>query len=258
MIRRLITYLYVGNYDPCTEGALTAFNDIKQHEPTTPPASAYHVRYHKGGLFGSADFCACLMPNPKLIKQPVSELKLENKPADYKAVEKLANGLEVLNPLTIHATMYALADKYQVDGLGKLAKDKFEACLHHHSNSEDFVAAVQIAYGSTPETNRGLRDAVVKAFSMYFKVNISEIPGAEAKLETIDELSFLLIKSWPLKTKPQKMDTQGSGTTSTPAPSLFGNVPRTGGNLPSLFVDTSRPAGNTGGLFGSSPRPTDG
>lgn len=137
----------------------------------------------------------------------------------------LQDSIQVVEPLTVHATMYALADKYQVEGLGELAKAKFEQRLYHHSNSEDFVNAVQIAYSSTLESNRGLRAAVLKAFRVYFQVNVAEIPGLEAKLETIDELSFLLIKSWPKKTETAKSENAvktkfAKSAGSFPAPSF--------------------------------------
>ncbi|KAJ4374863.1 hypothetical protein N0V83_001941 [Neocucurbitaria cava] len=119
-----------------------------------------------------------------------------------KKILKPSNCIQVDSPLTIHATRCALAGKYQVDGLDQLAKEKFDSCLYHHAFSEDFTTAVQVAYGATPESNRGLRDVVVKAFLEQFKVDVTQIPGAEAKLDTMDELALLLIKSWPTKTEP--------------------------------------------------------
>ncbi|CAO2654041.1 Nn.00g107740.m01.CDS01 [Neocucurbitaria sp. VM-36] len=242
MIRRLISYLYLGNYDPCHAGNLLSFTNIKQHESTTAAAFGYHSRYRATGLFGGltgSDQCACLAPNPGNVKQAILEPESKKKPADYTIVPRPDNGIEVENPLTIHAAMYALGDRYQVDGLGHLAKEKFESCLHHHANSEDFVTAVQLAYGATPESNRGLRDIVVKAFSTHFRINITEIPGLEAKLDTIDELSFLLIRSWPIKTEPPK----STG---------FGGNGQVGTSHP--FGSTHPPTGAL--LFGSAARPS--
>jgi hypothetical protein len=83
-----------------------------------------------------------------------------------------------------------------------VAKAKFQESLDRHVDSEDFIAAVQLTYRNTPESNRGLRDVIVQAFLSYFKVDITELPGLESKLDTNDELSFLLLKSWPRKTEP--------------------------------------------------------
>jgi hypothetical protein len=150
-------------------------------------------------------------------------------PSDYKPVEKAPNTVEVENPLTIHATMYALGDKYQVDGLSQLAREKFESCLHHHAHSEDFITAVQLAYSSTPDTNRGLRDVVLSAFRTQFNIDITKMPGAEAKLDTIDELSFLLIKAWPVKTEPPmvpapKAPVRSAGSIYPSQPSITGGL----------------------------------
>jgi hypothetical protein len=177
-------------------------------------------------------------------------------------VEKAANTVEIANPLTIHATMYALGDKYQVAGLCALAKMKFEACLSEHVQSEDFITAVQIAYSSTPDTNRGLRDAVVNAFRTEFKTDIKQMPGAEAKLDCIDELSFLLIKSWPAKIEPEKpVPMSTTAGVSQPAPTGTSSIfalpvaqPASGSSRP-LFGGSQPPAATTTlSLFGN-PRP---
>jgi hypothetical protein len=202
MIRRLVAYLYLGDYDPCHELAIAQFGSIKQHERTTAAAPTCHRRQEVLGSAGSVDSCACLAPTTINVEQPASTFGGKQ---SVLVIEKPRNAVEVDSPLTIHAAMYALADKYHVEGLGDVAKAKFESCLHHHVNSEDFVTAVQIAYSSTPDSNRGLRDAVVKAILVHFQVNVKEVPGLEAKLNTIDELSVLLIKSWPNKTEKPKL-----------------------------------------------------
>ena len=277
MIRRLIAYLYLANYDPCDEEYMPSFSTIKQHASTTPVASAHHSRYRKSGPCARPDQCACLATNTQNVKQSVLVPTEQKRPSDYSVVEKSASVVEVANPLTIHATMYALGDKYQVDGLSDLAKKKFESCLHHHASSEDFLTAVQVAYSMTPDTNRGLRDVVVKAFLTHFQVDLAGIPDIEAKLATIDELSLLLIKAWPVKTEPSKpADSKGAGLGSAfataptsnafgmpqtssgfgnPRPSgisLFGNVQTT----TTVTPNPGNPRPSTGGMFSSNaPQP---
>jgi hypothetical protein len=276
MIRRLIAYLYLGDYDPNSGMSLAQFGAIAQHESTSATNPTHHYRR---GAFGVSvtDPCACLAPNAKNTEQPVA--KETDSQQDYKVYEKTANAVEVANPLTIHASMYALGDKYQVEGLSSLAKEKFECCLHHHAQSEDFIAAVQIAYSTTPDSNRGLRNSVMEAFRTHFQTDIASIPGAEAKLDSIDELSFLLIKSWPQKiearsaVKPASTTSNHGWVTSTntrtnesPPLGLFGsaNSPAQPATTASLF-GTLRPAGNNAvpsqpptypGLFGG-PRPAN-
>lgn len=277
MIRRLIAYLYLGDYDPNSGMALAQFSAIAQHESTSATNPTHHYRR---GAFGVSvtDPCACLAPNAKNTEQPVA--KETDSQQDYKVYEKTANAVEVANPLTIHASMYALGDKYQVEGLSSLAKEKFECCLHHHAQTEDFIAAVQIAYSTTPDSNRGLRNSVMEAFRTHFQTDIASIPGAETKLDSIDELSFLLIKSWPQKieapkpaVKPASSATQfgsvNSSNTRANVPSLFGSMnsavqPVQPATTASLFA-TPRPSSNNAvpsqpptypGLFGA-PRPAN-
>jgi hypothetical protein len=234
MIRRLIAYLYLGDYDP-TRCDITNFSQLRQLESTTVRASKHHPRFVGSQGQYSSDSCACLSPSTNAVSQ-----------AEAPAAEKSgnsSNASEVAEPLTIHATMYALGDKYQVEGLGQLAKDKFESCLRHHACSADFATAIQIAYSSTPESNRGLRDVVVGAFRTQFQTDITQIPGAEAKLDSIDELSLLLIKSWPVKIEQPKQPS-----------SLFGGQPQFGspaGKPPFTTAGSVRQPPTTGSLFGS-------
>ncbi|OAL01024.1 hypothetical protein IQ06DRAFT_136109 [Phaeosphaeriaceae sp. SRC1lsM3a] len=237
MIRRLITYLYLGDYDPSNSWDPHKFKDIDQQGSTTTTSSTYHPRLKAFGT-SATDPCACLAPNlrnivqlPKTIGSNASSL-----PTCTKAVDEV----QVANPLTIHATMYALGDKYHVQGLCELAKEKFESCLQHHAHSEDFVSAVQIVYSSTPDSNRNLRDSVLGAFRTQFQTDITQIPGAEAKLDSIDELSFHLIKSWPTKieeAKPaRKSRSRDPNVRDSPSP-LPATRPAT-----SLFAGSGAPA----------------
>ncbi|KAH6865051.1 hypothetical protein BKA58DRAFT_238073 [Alternaria rosae] len=278
MIRRLIAYLYLGDYDPTDEVGIAAFEQLKQYEPNTAAAPAHHPRR---GVFGSSqphDQCACLALNLKNIEQVALKVEQQKKASQYVSHRKPDNSIEITSPLTIHAGMYALADKYQVKGLGRLAKIKFRDSLDHHVDSEDFIAAVQLTYSNTPESNRGLRDEIVQAFRMYFKVDITELPGLESKLDTIDELSFLLLKSWPRKMEPASPQkfvssagaahtashlviTAGPPTSGTIATSASSNAHVTSTGFASYShtpgaTTSSTPA--NGSLFGSLPPRTSG
>lgn len=258
IIRRLIAYLYLGDYDPNNGMDLSKFATIPQYEST---AAANPTHHYRRGAFGVSvtDPCACLAPNTNHMQQPVANTEAAASRSDQKLYEKTAYAMEVAEPLTIHASMYALGDKYQVEGLSQLAKEKFESCLHHHAHSVDFISAVQIAYSTTPDSNRELRDTVMDAFRKHFMTDVASIPGAEAKLDSIDELSFLLIKSWPSKVAPTKME--GKPSASTIATTGFVSLPPAPPGLfglrPPLPPDTSaspQPA-TTAGLFGARQPP---
>ncbi|KAK3291910.1 BTB/POZ protein [Chaetomium fimeti] len=65
--------------------------------------------------------------------------------------------------LTVHARVYALAEKYDIKGLKTLSLGKFEIEADLHWDSDDFMCAVEEVYTSTVDEDRGMRDAVVEA-----------------------------------------------------------------------------------------------
>lgn len=183
MITRLICFLYTGRYDPIYVSQLDLCQSFKvKHQLFTRVKSTTdpHPEEH---LF---EECHCLAFD---LDEPESNMTTIN------------NLKQCTGPLTIHASMYSVGDKYQVSGLSDLARSKFMSCFHHHVNSDDFVNAVQIAFSTTPDQNEGLRNVISDAFLTYFKVKISDIPGAKENLCTLDGLSMQLIKAWPMKTK---------------------------------------------------------
>ena len=73
--------------------------------------------------------------------------------------------------------MHRLSDIYQIPSLSKFAVGRFtnEAQQALSLNQiDDFCEAVKIAYTSTPETNRGMRDAIVSITSG----NLSKLTAA--------------------------------------------------------------------------------
>ncbi|KAF2868103.1 hypothetical protein BDV95DRAFT_580259 [Massariosphaeria phaeospora] len=223
MIRRMVMFLYLLDYDPTASSDCERLRRIKHCYGPVEQASHYHCRFNTGTFFGSEPApgnlqsnmdCACVVQIPKDTLQPESPRPPQAPQTGFQH-SRGQYTVQAANPLTIHATMYALADKYQIAGLAKSAGAKFKSCMQDHWDSEDFINAVQIAYTSTPDTDRGLRDVIVQAMKDWFKLDVTAMEGAEDKLGTMDELSFLLLKSWP-KSTPQK----GFGTQNG-----FGGVP---------------------------------
>ena len=214
MAQRLITFFYKGDYEPTTIRHFERLMDFDHSAISEEPASIYHnivaVTPWWTKSLGTSErpvtdnsACACIAqiwpPNSSAqANQPLTTAPL-NLPKTASVLERMKSSYQVKNPLTIHASIYALADKYFVESLAIRAKEKFTGSLADHWNSEDFIAAVQIIYRSTPDEDRGLRDVVIQAFKDHFKVDVSEIPGTEEKLAHFDELSFLLMKSWSRK-----------------------------------------------------------
>lgn len=80
----------------------------------------------------------------------------------------LSEGLQQIYPtgneLIIHTKVYALAEKYLIDGLKALALRKFNEATIDHWASNDLLEAAQVVYQYTVETDRGMRDTVIQTF----------------------------------------------------------------------------------------------
>jgi hypothetical protein len=99
--------------------------------------------------------------------------------------------------LSIHAQMYALADKYGIHDLKDLARDKFEEAATRDWNGGGFPRAVQVVYTSTSENDHGLRDVVVDTIGRHKR--LLEKAEVEALVMEINGLAFGLLKSaWGL------------------------------------------------------------
>jgi hypothetical protein len=54
--------------------------------------------------------------------------------------------------LCLHASMFALADMYQVDGLKSLAVTKYSSTVAEGANIHDILGSIQAVYGLTPSS----------------------------------------------------------------------------------------------------------
>ena len=62
---------------------------------------------------------------------------------------------------SLHVEMYALADRYDIPALGKLAKAKFDNTCLTKWDTQSFLDVISRVYASTPESNQGLRVLVL-------------------------------------------------------------------------------------------------
>lgn len=79
-----------------------------------------------------------------------------------------------------HAKVFAMAIKYQVDGLQSLALARFISSVTTHWNHEDFAHTIFVAFNSTPENITQLRDVVTDALHEHFE----ELQN-KAEIETV-------------------------------------------------------------------------
>lgn len=80
--------------------------------------------------------------------------------------------------------MYAMGDKYDMQGLKLKAKENFVESLP--SCAGDFTAAIPVVYTSTPDTDRGLRDYVAAFAAIHWKPLLAMSDFKRAIAENID------------------------------------------------------------------------
>ncbi|KAK3941396.1 hypothetical protein QBC46DRAFT_448661 [Diplogelasinospora grovesii] len=72
-----------------------------------------------------------------------------------------------MGSLTLHAKVYSLAEKYDIPRLKKLSLLRFERRARSDWMKHNFLQAVQEVYTSTVDTDRPMRDIVVKVISEH-------------------------------------------------------------------------------------------
>ncbi|PHH81709.1 hypothetical protein CDD83_3502 [Cordyceps sp. RAO-2017] len=90
--------------------------------------------------------------------------------------------------LAVHAQVYALAEKYAVDGLKRLARYKFQLEAAGHWRSRDFARAAEMVFTSTVDADRGLRDIVVDAFDDHR--SLLHLGPSKAALRRVPGLAY--------------------------------------------------------------------
>jgi hypothetical protein len=60
------------------------------------------------------------------------------------------------NPLTFHASLYGIAEKYQCPSLKEASQNAYIRALHGNFSIVDFISSIKVVYETTPEAERGL------------------------------------------------------------------------------------------------------
>lgn len=160
MIKLLVQYLYEGEYDPVLPPTVAQ---------TTTPAVI------RSAAFGNKIFPSTSFPHTCYFRgfdgysckhQGLFSHHKCDRDCKFKCKEFTCEAcvipslIEPSSQLLTHAKMYELADKYEVDGLKDLAKEKFSICCKHFWDTPDFHLAASHAFSTTPENDTGLRDCV--------------------------------------------------------------------------------------------------
>lgn len=105
--------------------------------------------------------------------------------------------------ILLHAKMYEIADKYNVVGLTDLAAEKFSRACKNFWDDANFAIAAHYAFSTTPENDRGLREAVSAAISAHMA--LIKKPEIKVLLTEFNGLALAILEE---KTKEHGLDDQ--------------------------------------------------
>lgn len=80
---------------------------------------------------------------------------------DYDDQPGSANAKEPNGRLVINSLVYAIADKYEIWSLKDAAKKKAAVLVENEWNDDSFLIALETAWMTTPQSDRGLRDLFI-------------------------------------------------------------------------------------------------
>lgn len=86
--------------------------------------------------------------------------------------------------LLLHVDLYALADRYDIGGLATLARDNYNGRVDFGADALCAIETIPRIYASTPESNRGLRDIVVRGIKKHSE-DVFNVPAAKAQFYEI-------------------------------------------------------------------------
>lgn len=99
------------------------------------------------------------------------------------------------NPLTFHASLYAVAEKYDCSELKNKCESAYITALQEDFSVLDFISSIKVVYESTPETDKGLRKWAVFV-SQGYKAMLQLQPGFRALFTSRPDFSWDLITAY--------------------------------------------------------------
>ncbi|KAL7756501.1 hypothetical protein ACKLNR_013494 [Fusarium oxysporum f. sp. zingiberi] len=186
-VRKMIGYLYNIDYNPTTKQMPDYEDDVEAELSDTEYDAETRYRMR---LFG-VEFI-----ERKRIKQ-LKELEWGGWQV----------GEPTLSPqLSLHAKVYALGEKYRIEGLKKAGKGKFESEIQSGNvGIDDFAEAAEEVYTSTVSEDRGLRDVVVKMIELDILL-LDHVVVREVMRATDFALDVLLYMSQGMRSRARFKD----------------------------------------------------
>jgi hypothetical protein len=94
--------------------------------------------------------------------------------ADYDEIVNEPGTDEVISGLQVHARMFALADKYDIEGLLVLSSEKFSNRFRSSPNGLELLESVPDVYALTPPSVKILRNKVTLCARINLKTSLRD------------------------------------------------------------------------------------
>ncbi|KAF3040373.1 hypothetical protein E8E11_001786 [Didymella keratinophila] len=200
-IKLLMQYLYEAEYEPKLPASHTAHFSIEkmllQPKDKVSLGGGSHLHYEfphtcsQGYLGANQQVCQHHLCGVMICNGTCKDFMGRECCPDYHASLKALGGdlkKGESSQFLLYSQMYALAEKYQVDGLKELALEKVKWCCTVFRYTSDFLPAARHVFDdTTPEDNRGLRHLVTYTFVKHMEV-LSK-PDVWALVEENNDLS---------------------------------------------------------------------
>jgi hypothetical protein len=95
--------------------------------------------------------------------------------------------------LCLHASIYALGEKYGIAGLKEASLQKFEDSAEISWKTDAFYEATKIVFTSTADHDKGLRTVILRLLSLHRR-EVAGNPQMERVIREIDGLAYDLWK----------------------------------------------------------------
>ncbi|PNP79251.1 hypothetical protein FNYG_07327 [Fusarium nygamai] len=186
-VRKMIGYLYNIDYNP-TRTQMPDYEDDVEAELSDTEYDG-EARYRMK-LFG-AEF---------IKRKRIKQLK-EHERGGWKAEES-----PISSQLCLQAKVYALGEKYGMQGLKNAAKGAFESEIQiGNVGVDEFAEAVEEVYTSTVSEDRGLRDVVVRMIEQDILL-LDHVVVREVMRATDFALDVLLYMSQGMRSQARSRD----------------------------------------------------
>jgi hypothetical protein len=184
-VKLMIDYLYLDDYDP---GTLPAADPIPPVQHAVEVTQADPPREDSWGFDTGS---TTPQPQPQI---DVDDIWNFTVPIKKKKGKKGVLRTPAAEPppgifLEMHAKMFAIASKYDIETLERAAREKFKIQSSGDWSAADLIAVIEIVFNHTPEGEIELRNALKDAIVQHAAYLVQK-PGFGEAVANIDGLVY--------------------------------------------------------------------